>query len=62
MSKIPPHLWPDGKHKHWETIEIGDRANILKMIKAGATNYDIVASHGDVTVGTIAAVRATLNR
>ena len=62
MAKIPPHLWPDGKHKHWDTLDAGDRANILKMIGAGASNWDIVCVYGDVTVGTIAAVRANLNR
>lgn len=58
----PPILWPDGKHRHWETIDIADRGNILRMLNMDASTTDILRRFPHVTVGTIAAVKANLNR
>jgi hypothetical protein len=64
--KPPPHplppRWPDGKHKSWSTLDLPDRQAILQMIKHGQSTDAIVRAYKHVTVGTIAAVRAALNR
>lgn len=58
----PPILWPDGKHRHWETLDLADRGNILRLLNMNASTEDILRRFPQVTVGTIAAVKANLNR
>ncbi len=57
-----PHLWPDGKHRHWDTIPARMRYRLLMMIIAGRSTDDLLRAYPLITVGTIAAVKANLNR
>lgn len=55
-------LWPDGKHRHWCTVNLTDRGNTLKMLDEDMSTEDVLRKFPRVTVGTIAAVKANLNR
>jgi len=55
-------FWPDGKHRSWSTVPAADRADILRMIDNDSDNEEIIDEYPHVTIGTIAAVRARLNR
>lgn len=61
-SAIKPHLWPDGKHKSWRTVDSVDRQAIVLMIKRGVATETILKSYPHVSVGTLAAVRAAIKR
>jgi hypothetical protein len=62
--KTPPApFWPDGKHKSWKTIPDKDRRNILQALQAGLTSEQILRQcYRNVTIGTLAAVKAQFGR
>lgn len=63
MAQKPSHLWPDGKHKSWTTIPSKDRHNILNSLKRGVSSEEILQHQfRNVTIGTLAAVKAWLKR
>lgn len=61
-SAIKPHLWPDGKHKSWETVDAVDRQAIVLLLKKNVPTEQILKSYPHVSVGTLAAVKAALKR
>lgn len=57
-----PHLWPDGKHRRWKTLDPTERQTIVLMIRHGQSTEAILRRFPHVSVGTVAAVRAARSR
>ena len=56
-------FWPDGKHKSWATIPDKDRRAILQALKLGLSSEEILRQcYRNVTIGTLAAVKAQFGR
>ena len=64
-SKPPPSLperWPDGKHRSWKTLPQSEKRTILLMLRNHQPTEVILQKFPHVSVGTLAAVRASLSR
>ena len=62
VPRLPPVMWPDGKYRNWNQIDLNERSKILDLLHKNTSTETILRKYPRVTVGTLAAVRAQLGR